>query len=212
MSDGNLLGRLHHRHRSLDVLGTNGSESEATIRVHDGRHAVLARVGAVGIPEECGVVVGVLGDVTRGDDSAGRIDPSIGLAVVEAADLGDASISNPDVRVVARGPVPSTTNPPVINRSKGWLATSDSSGTFEFLARPDDSVLYERAASLSSAVMREAVLDNFIWEAISTELSELGVVGPEGQRCQCWYHIGINLTLPVPRVDEVCRRRLQPFC
>ena len=60
--------------------------------------------GAVGIPEQLGVVVGVQVDEARRDMQAAGVDDAARVRAVEMADLGDHPVLDGDVGSIARGP------------------------------------------------------------------------------------------------------------
>ena len=98
---GDGLDPGHGEHGSLPKLGSHRREPEPTVADDQRRDAVPARQGAVRVPEELGVVVGVEVDEPRGHVAAGGVEDTTPVGAPEAAYLGDPPVADPQI-----GPVP----------------------------------------------------------------------------------------------------------
>ena len=81
---GDVLDGLERAHQDVLIRGVAGREGEAAVAHDHGGHAVIGGRGAVGVPGDLGVEVGVA------VDEAGRDDQAVGVDLLAAA-VGDAA-------------------------------------------------------------------------------------------------------------------------
>jgi hypothetical protein len=91
--------------------GRNGGKAKAAIANRDRRHAMPAANGAVRIPVQLGVIVGVKIDESWGHDEPAGIDHFRGVAAGQPADFGDLAVLDADVALVARDSRPINDRP-----------------------------------------------------------------------------------------------------
>ena len=98
-------GNRLHPHEALDqgVLAAvvHGRKGQAAVPHDHGSDAVLGFGGAVGVPKDLCIHVGVVIDESRSHDQAGGVDGAARRSL-ETAYLGDLAILHPDVRRVGR--------------------------------------------------------------------------------------------------------------
>ena len=117
--EGDGLDPGHRQHRPLALLGTHRSEAEAAVADDRGGDPVPPGQGAVRVPEDLGVVVGVEVDEARGDVETLRVDDLPRLARRNSPDLGDEPVPDPDVRTIPRHPGPVEHGPAANDPIKG---------------------------------------------------------------------------------------------
>src|SRR5881397_2773874 len=79
-------------------------KAKPTVADRDRGHAVPTANGAVRVPVELGVVVGVQIDKSWGDNEPVGVDHLGGVTRLQAANLGDLAVLNPQVCAVAGHP------------------------------------------------------------------------------------------------------------
>ena len=99
-SAGDVLDRLQRAHQQVLVVGVTGREREPAVAHDHAGHAVVAGGGAVGIPGDLRVEVGV------SVDEAGRDDQTVGIELFlallgDASNRGDAVAGDADVGLIA---------------------------------------------------------------------------------------------------------------
>ena len=115
----------HRQHRPLALLRAHRGEAEAAVPDDRGGDAVPAGEGAVGVPEDLGVVVGMEVDEAGGDVEAAGVEDLARVARWDAADLGDDAVLDGDVRAIPRhaGSVEdgAAANEPIVDRHGPFL-------------------------------------------------------------------------------------------
>ena len=100
----NRFDARHREHRALAALGMHRGEAEAAVADHDRRDAVPARDGAVRIPEQLRVVMGMQIDEAGRDDQSRGVDRLRGVGGAQPPDFRDAAVLDADVAAKARHP------------------------------------------------------------------------------------------------------------
>ena len=101
-----IFGSLQVAHHQGSLGGIDGSESEAAV-THDRRgHAVPARTGPGGVPEDLCVEVGVPVDETRSDDLALGVDLPGSAVGAQWPDGSDGAADHPDIGPIRPEPRP----------------------------------------------------------------------------------------------------------
>jgi hypothetical protein len=98
-----VLGAFEVAHHQVGFLGAARRQGETAIAHHHRRDALVAGAGAVRVPEDLRVHVGVAVDET------GRHDMTLGVdrlfrAAAEPADLDDLAVLHTDIAAIARQP------------------------------------------------------------------------------------------------------------
>src|SRR5260370_26289933 len=86
------------------MLGLKRSESNAAVADRKRGHAVPARGRAVWVPVNLGIVVRMKVDVSGRYDLSAGVQHLRRVTALEAADLGNFPVFNPDVGLIARHP------------------------------------------------------------------------------------------------------------
>ena len=102
--EGNGLGARHGEHRPVAPFRHHRRKAEAAVAEDHGGDPVPAGDGAVGIPLNLCVVVGVQIDEPRRDDQPIGIDNPFGSAFDATADMGNPPILDPKIAAIARHP------------------------------------------------------------------------------------------------------------
>ena len=158
VGDGLVSG--HAQHGAVPVFDAGRRKAEAAVAQSHRRDAVPAGQGAVGVPENLGVVVGVQVDEAGGHDQALGVDFPLSVAAVQPADLGDATVLDGDIADVAGRPGPvddgTASDDDVVGChwpfSSGWMNRMNQQGKGcckpESATMGDCSVLHNRAVKL----------------------------------------------------------------
>ncbi len=99
---GNRLGARHREHRAFAEFRPYRREAEAAVAQHYRGDTVPSGNGAVRIPADLRVVVGMKIDEAGRDDRILSVDHKASEAGRAAADLRDLALANPDVGAIAR--------------------------------------------------------------------------------------------------------------